>query len=171
MKFILPLLLGCSCSILSAQSPHPQSALKGEAYITTMKQRLTINQRDRDPFGLHQDLTVRRHKEPKQSETRTSLAEATAALKITAVNGSLSFIHGPREFRLGETFILKSKKQTYRVRVQSIAASAITLLEISSGERAVIDPKLTNDLQFDPDDVLFDGIQLESPDGPPVFVE
>ncbi|MFP6896708.1 MAG: hypothetical protein VCA38_08915 [Roseibacillus sp.] len=181
MRLITALLICASSALVMAQVPvstgshrsASASAEERETFITSMKGRLTINTRQRDPFGLPQDLTkAASNRLTSLRRTRAKLPEVLSTLNISGIGSNHTFLVGPREIGEGQIFRVIHRQETFRIRVLRVSLDSVIFQDADSGET------LTRQIQLDPrirtkrSNARFpDGVVEDSPEGPPLHLD
>ena len=141
-----------SCSALAVQgqvAPTPQgvtsqtkelkylSAKERQQWSSEKRNQLLITKRQTGPFGLSQDLSVKKvAKAAKKVVKSDAFPKAIAEIKIHMVFGQ-SFVIGAREFRKGETFSLEHNKNTFSIKVSSVNTKQIIFKNVKTGEQVI----------------------------------
>lgn len=124
--------------------------------IQALSQTLPIVLKKTGPFGLSQDLSVKKVTKvtPKQVVKADVFPKAIGGIPINGVSGH-SFLSGAREYREGQTFSLVFGKNKFNVKVISVRASQIQFKNMATGE-LVIKPTGALPQAFTPDKGLQD---------------
>lgn len=138
-----------------------------------MKQRIAINSRDRDAFGLSQNPSKATIFDPDfPGPVAVKFTDAVASLKISGVSSNRTIIIGARELRLGQLFLLEHKGTTFKVRILNVTPTLITLQDAKSKEIATFQPHLDRKvLKNSRSSETPEGLEPDSGLGPPVRVK
>lgn len=110
-----------------------------EQWILQMRGALAINKLQTGPFGLSQDLTLKKVAPSEKLIVKTNaFPKAVNALKIDiiAANGK-SFYIGFREFKKGQIFPLEYGKNKFKVKVTSITKKGMAFENVETGEQVI----------------------------------
>ncbi|NIP95663.1 MAG: hypothetical protein GWO24_20345, partial [Akkermansiaceae bacterium] len=101
-------------------------------------QRIAINERARDPFGLPQDLrTFDKGPKPPGPGTANPFPRFINSLPISAVDTlNRQMILGARTFGEGDIIPLVSGTHKLRVRVETVTSQAITFTNLENDDTA-----------------------------------
>ena len=124
--------------------------------IQALRQSLPIVLKKTGPFGLSQDLSVKKVTKVTQKQIVKAdvFPKAIGGIPINGVSGH-SFLSGAREYEEGQTFSLVFGKNKFNVKVISVRASQIQFKNMATGE-LVIKPTGALPQGFTPDKGLGD---------------
>ena len=106
-----------------------------QRWSSEMRGQLLITKRQTGPFGLPQDLSVKKvTKAAKKAVKSDAFAKAIAEIKIHMIIGN-SFVIGAREFRKGEAFSLEHNQNTFNIKVSSVNTNQIIFKDVKTGEQ------------------------------------
>lgn len=115
------------------------AAGKGEGAIepSAIRSQLSVAKRQNGPFGLLQDLSVKKVVEkPKVNPEIFSKAIAAIQINMVSVSGG-SFYIGLEEIKKGEVFPLEYGKNKFNVVVSSIDKGQITFKNMDTQEQVI----------------------------------
>ena len=108
-----------------------------QQWIAKMRNQLIIVKRQTGPFGLPQDLTVKKVEKITKVEVKPNVfPEAIAAMKISVVMGK-SFLIGGQEYRQGGNYVLDRKGNKFNIKVILITSEQIIFQNTDTQERVV----------------------------------
>lgn len=142
LSFVLMMGGASADSAPTSFQAHETKYLVGEGrqqWLTQMRGSLLIVKRETGPFGLYQDLTVKREIKTEKPVVKNNVfPKAVNALKIDIIasNGK-SFYIGFREIKKGQIFPLEYGENKFMVRVTSITKKEIAFENVDTGEKVM----------------------------------
>jgi len=124
---------------VAAQSEEPKylSAEERQKWSSDKRSQLLIAKRQTGPFGLSQDLSVKKVTKAAQKTVQLdAFSKAIAEIQIHVVFGQ-SFLIEAREFRKGEIFSLEHKQNTFTIKVSSVNTKQIIFKNVKTGEQVI----------------------------------
>lgn len=112
--------------------------LQGEGrleWITSMRKKLPMAQREVGPFGLSQDPNQKVAVKKGKSVSSKAFLNAIKVMQINFVNAvDGRFAVGSREFREGQTFPLVRGSQSFTTQIVKVRRSYIIFKDVNNGE-------------------------------------
>jgi len=106
-------------------------------WIAKKRNQLIIAKRQTGPFGLPQDLTVKKVEKSAKVKVKPNVfPKAIAAMKIPVVMGQ-SFLIGGQEYRQGGTYSLDRKGNKFNIKVILVTSEQIIFQNADTQERVV----------------------------------
>lgn len=139
---VIPFPLNGQTSAAGAESiERVESKLLSEAdrqpWLTQMQSELKIEGKEKGPFGLAQDLTVKKVVQATRKAVKSdAFPKAIAAMKISVVLGK-SFFIGGQEFKQGGTYLLERKGNKFNIKVSLVAVDQIIFQNTDTNEQVV----------------------------------
>ena len=114
------------------------SKLIGEektTWIDSMRNKLSMAQRETGPFGLPQDPGAEAAKPKREKIEKGAFLEAIAAIKVNTVMPSDNkFTIGSREFIEGDVFPLIKDQRQFNIEVVSVNMGSILFKNVNTGK-------------------------------------